>query len=338
MLQIPIQAVPSQVVLCVLANQNCQISIYQKGDNVFVDLNSNGVDMCIGCLGLNGVPLDACNAYDGFQGNLYFVDTQGLDDPDYTGFNTRWYLVYLTAAEVALTGFIPDLTLSVSSLMTLSATLTVTSPGAGNFSVAHGLVTVPVLIEIQQTDSGAIWGQAGFADETNINLVASDVGVTATLLVFTSAALGLEVQEPHSQLFVASTGYEPFPVAHGLSGVPSLVEILPTFFGALWQTAPPDATNLYFQASDVGITALVSVYEPVSGAFNLNGPATSIGVTSTSPGLFSIPHGLTAIPSRIEILMLSGGEIIAQTPGFDGAYVYLSASDAGVIAKILVYP
>lgn len=101
-LQIPIQAVPFQQVLCVLAGQNCQIAIYQKNDSVYVDLNSNGTDICVACIALNGVPLDSCNSYDDFQGNLFFIDTQGTDDPDYPGFGARWVLVYLTAAEFAL--------------------------------------------------------------------------------------------------------------------------------------------------------------------------------------------------------------------------------------------
>lgn len=99
-LVIPIQPVPSQQISCVLNNQNCQISIYQKDSSVYVDIAVNGVNMCAGCLALNGVPLDSRNSYDGFQGNLLFVDTQGSDDPQYTGFGTRWQLVYLSAAEL----------------------------------------------------------------------------------------------------------------------------------------------------------------------------------------------------------------------------------------------
>src|SRR5690349_18110343 len=101
-LQIPIQPVPSQQVSCVLDGQNCQIAIYQKGSSVFVDISVNGVNVCVACLALNGVPIDARNSYDGFQGNLIFVDTQGVDDPQYLGFGSRWSLVYLTAAEATV--------------------------------------------------------------------------------------------------------------------------------------------------------------------------------------------------------------------------------------------
>jgi hypothetical protein len=340
MLVIPIQPVPSQQVLCVLDNQNCQIAIYQKNCKIYVDLNSNGVNMCIGALAHNAVPLDSCNSYDGFSGNLYFIDTQGLDDPQFAGFNSRWYLVYLTAEEVLLTA--PDFSsiAELSGVLALSATLEVTSPNAGNFEVAHGLDTVPFLIEIVPTSAGAIWGQAGFADDTNIYLAASDVGVTATVYVYTMAAAGLTTQAPAATLLVDSPSQPPdtFSVAHGLGVVPALVEILPTSPGTIWEAAAADSTNLHLAASSAGVTATVSVYKPPSeGPFNIEAPATTLGVTSVAALPFSVPHGLSAAPSRIEILMISAGSIWAQTPAFDGANVYLQASDVGVIAKILVY-
>jgi len=101
-LVIPIQSVPSQQVACVLGNQNCQIAIYQKTQGLFVDLNSNGVDISIGILALNGVALNPYG-YSGFLGNLMFIDTQGYDDPTYDGLGGEFQLVYLTPAEYAAT-------------------------------------------------------------------------------------------------------------------------------------------------------------------------------------------------------------------------------------------
>jgi hypothetical protein len=101
MQEIPIQAIPSQVVRTVLAGQNVQIKIYQKDQGVFVDVNSDSVDVGIGTIARNAVPL-VCRDYAGFLGNLMFLDTQGNIDPDYASFNTRYRLIYLTAAEYAL--------------------------------------------------------------------------------------------------------------------------------------------------------------------------------------------------------------------------------------------
>lgn len=346
MLVIPIQPVPSQQVLCVLDGQNCSISIYVRGakgfQNVYVDLNSNGTNMCLACLSHNAVALDSCNSWDGFLGNLYFIDTQGTDDPQYTGFNTRWFLVYLFPDEIPK--FNPSAAaIAQSAILTLSVVLDVTAPGPGNFSEAHGLGTVPFLIDIIPTQVGAgpigaTWGQAGFADATNINLVASDTGVTAKILVFTVAAAGLAVQTPAVTLLPNSPGPGNFSIAHGLGVVPSMVEIVPSSPGAVWGLDPLfDATNIYLGASATGETATVSVYRPVTGALNIDAPATTLGVTSIAPGAFSVPHFLTVTPSRIGILMISDGSIWEDTPAFDGANVYLVASDVGRIAKILVY-
>ena len=118
MLQIPIQPVPSQQVKAVLASQNCQIAIYQKAQGIFVDLNSNGIDISVGVLAHNAVALDP-REYAGFSGNLMFIDTQGLNDPNFEGFGTRWFLIYFTAAEYALSKI---LNISPSSLLDLLTT------------------------------------------------------------------------------------------------------------------------------------------------------------------------------------------------------------------------
>lgn len=100
MLQIPLQAVPSQQLQVVLGTQNCEISIYEKEQGMFFDLTSNGVVITTAVLALNVTPLTV--NYSGFIGNLLFTDTQGLTDPTYTLLGTRYSLVYLDAAEYAL--------------------------------------------------------------------------------------------------------------------------------------------------------------------------------------------------------------------------------------------
>lgn len=51
-----------------------------------------------------------------------------------------------------------------------------------------------------------------------------------------------------------------FSIAHGLSAAPSRIAILMTSDGAVWQQAPPDATNIYLAASDTGVTAQITVF------------------------------------------------------------------------------
>ena len=97
---VPLQPVPNQQVQTVLGGQNCQIAVYQKDQGVFADLNVNGVDVSSGILALNTVNLCPCG-YAGFAGSLFFADTQGSDDPVYTGIGSRFLMLYMTEAELA---------------------------------------------------------------------------------------------------------------------------------------------------------------------------------------------------------------------------------------------
>ena len=101
MLQIPIQPVSNQRLAVVLAGQTCQLYIYTKPQGMFVDINADGVNVSLGVIARDGVPLNACD-YSTFQGNFYFVDTQGSSDPAPSGLGSRYQLVYVTADEYAL--------------------------------------------------------------------------------------------------------------------------------------------------------------------------------------------------------------------------------------------
>lgn len=101
MQEIPLQPIPSQITKVVLGTQNCQINIYQKAQGLFVDVNSNGVDIVTAVIARDAVPL-VCREYAGFSGNLLFIDSQGASDPTSDALGSRFSLVYLTADEYAL--------------------------------------------------------------------------------------------------------------------------------------------------------------------------------------------------------------------------------------------
>lgn len=98
MQSIPLQPVPAQLTKVVLSGQNCQISVYEKSQGLFVDLNADGVDIVTGIIARDAVPI-VCREYAGFLGNLIFIDTQGSSDPRSSGFGDRFDLIYITAAE-----------------------------------------------------------------------------------------------------------------------------------------------------------------------------------------------------------------------------------------------
>lgn len=97
---VPLQPVPSQTLQIVLANQNCTINVYQSPAALFMDLlvNDSPVREGIIAQNLNRIVREA---YLGFLGDFYFEDTQGSDEPTFTGLGSRFQLVYLTAADLA---------------------------------------------------------------------------------------------------------------------------------------------------------------------------------------------------------------------------------------------
>lgn len=91
---IPLQAAPSQTVSVALNNQACQINVYTLNADLYVDLYVNNALIIGGVIGQNLNPI-VRDAYLGFIGDLMFLDTQGVDDPIYSGLGSRWVLNYV---------------------------------------------------------------------------------------------------------------------------------------------------------------------------------------------------------------------------------------------------
>jgi hypothetical protein len=96
---VPIQAVPSQVVNVALGGQACKLNIRQTSTGVFMDVYVNEA-LIIGGVACENKNRIVHSAYLGFIGDLAFFDTQGADDPDYTGMGTRWILLYLAPGDI----------------------------------------------------------------------------------------------------------------------------------------------------------------------------------------------------------------------------------------------
>ena len=90
---IPISAVPSQSLQVTLGAQNCKINIYTLSTGMFLDLFVNNAPILTGIICRDRLKLIRL-AYLGFIGDLAFIDTEGTDDPIYTGLGTRFLLVY----------------------------------------------------------------------------------------------------------------------------------------------------------------------------------------------------------------------------------------------------
>jgi hypothetical protein len=98
--QIALQPVPSQQLQVVLDGQQCSLSIYVKSQCMFFDLALSGSPIAYAVQCKNMISL-VPTSYLGFEGYLVFVDTQGSEDPQYSGLGSRWQLLYLDAEDLA---------------------------------------------------------------------------------------------------------------------------------------------------------------------------------------------------------------------------------------------
>jgi hypothetical protein len=99
MLLIPLQATPNQTLAVTLARQAAQLALRQNGRNIYFDLLLAGSYVVRSriCRDRQRLLLDA--KYRGFVGDFLFVDTQGVNNPQFAGLGSRYQLVYLAAGE-----------------------------------------------------------------------------------------------------------------------------------------------------------------------------------------------------------------------------------------------
>jgi hypothetical protein len=99
---VPLVAVPKQHLSIQLSDQQVDIWLRQLRYGLFMDVNSSGVNMCSNVLCEN-MHMVIRAPYMGFNGDFAFFDTQGTDDPDYTGLGDggRFQLAYMTSDELA---------------------------------------------------------------------------------------------------------------------------------------------------------------------------------------------------------------------------------------------
>ncbi|MGC6389643.1 phage baseplate plug protein [Ewingella sp. S1.OA.A_B6] len=89
----------SQSVSVSLDGQECLIRLIQRESFMYMDLTVNNVPI------MQGVPCLYANKivrykYLGFSGDLFFLDNEGLSDPQYDGLSSRFPLYYISEAEL----------------------------------------------------------------------------------------------------------------------------------------------------------------------------------------------------------------------------------------------
>jgi hypothetical protein len=161
--------------------------------------------------------------------------------------------VYLVASDSGLTAKL--LLYSVSP----GAEVALAPSAPGNFAVAHGLGAAPAILLVQMTSGGEIYAQTPFADATNLELTASDAGVTGFAELWQPSTSSTAVA--HVMIGLAPAFGGNFAVPHGLGVTPTAAFIRLSSAGEIWfQAARYDATFVYLVASDGGITASLEVF------------------------------------------------------------------------------
>jgi hypothetical protein len=90
---IPVPALPNQTFNVQLDGQTAQITLRTTDYGVFADVVYAGVAVANARLCVDRVDLNRAR-YLGMPQALFFADTLGTTDPVYTGFNTRYLLIY----------------------------------------------------------------------------------------------------------------------------------------------------------------------------------------------------------------------------------------------------
>lgn len=91
--RIPLVAAPSQSMSVQLGEQSCRINVRQRRTGVFLDLLVQDAPIALGVKAIDRKFLIRA-AYTGFEGDLFFVDTQGDENPQFAGLGTRWQLAW----------------------------------------------------------------------------------------------------------------------------------------------------------------------------------------------------------------------------------------------------
>lgn len=90
---IPVPAVPNAALECVLNGLRAQLNFTTTDYGLFADIVYDGTPVANGQLCLDRTDLNLA-VYKGLPDPLFFADLQGQTDPIYTGFNSRYLLIY----------------------------------------------------------------------------------------------------------------------------------------------------------------------------------------------------------------------------------------------------
>ncbi|MBO1325339.1 hypothetical protein K2X14_11630 [Acetobacter sp. TBRC 12305] len=96
---IPINAVAYQAIKVPLSGHSVQLDIQQRSTGLYMNITLDGTLIMAGVICQDRTWI-VRKAYFGMPGDLAFQDTQGTDDPVYSGLGSRFVLVYVEGQNV----------------------------------------------------------------------------------------------------------------------------------------------------------------------------------------------------------------------------------------------
>lgn len=90
---IPLQPLANQSFTCILDNAPAQIKLETTDYGLFASIVYNGNPVATSRLCLDRTDLNSAR-YNGLPQSLFFADLQGINDPTFDGFGTRYVLCY----------------------------------------------------------------------------------------------------------------------------------------------------------------------------------------------------------------------------------------------------
>ncbi|WP_308772267.1 hypothetical protein [uncultured Bilophila sp.] len=98
MQNIPLSSTPAQTFQVVLDDQQCRISLYQRGRRMYLDLDVDNEPVCRGAICQNRASI-VQSPTRLFSGTLHFWDTLGDEPPRYDLLGSRFLLLYVADGE-----------------------------------------------------------------------------------------------------------------------------------------------------------------------------------------------------------------------------------------------
>ena len=99
MILVSVAAVPNQSLQVQLGGQSCTLNIAQTAYGLFMDVIVGTEQIIAGVICQNWNRI-VRSLYLGFVGDFAWIDTQGDDDPIYTGIGSRYQLIYLEQSDL----------------------------------------------------------------------------------------------------------------------------------------------------------------------------------------------------------------------------------------------